>query len=70
MEATIERPEFYIKPLLGAPFLIFPKGNIMMSFQLGDTSARKRGLKSVFLLLGEVPMAIELHLLVCQLYRW
>ena len=28
------------------------------------------GLKSVFLLLGELPKAIEPHMPVCQLYRW
>ena len=36
-----------------------------------DTSARQRGFEiRVFPLLGELPKAIEPHLLVCQLYRW
>ena len=70
MEATMETPEFNIKPPLWDPILIFPRGNLLMSFPHGDTSARKRSLKSVFLLLCELSKAIELHLLVCQLYRW
>ena len=43
----------------------------MKSFPQVDTSARQRGFEiRVFPLLGELPMAIEPHLSVCQLYRW
>ena len=38
-----ERPEFDIKPPLEAPFLIYPQGILLKSFQQGDTSARQWG---------------------------
>ena len=69
--AAGERSEFDIKPPLGAPLLIFPRGYLLKSFPQVDTSARQRGLEiRVFPLLVEMPMAIELHLPACQLYRW
>ena len=60
-----ERQEIDIKPPLGAPFLIIPRGYPLKAF-LQD----RVGLKSVFPLLGELPKAIEPQLPVCQLYRW
>ena len=43
----------------------------MKSFSQVDTSARQRGFEiRVFHLQGELPKAIEPHLLVCQLCRW
>ena len=69
--ATGERSEFNIKPPIGAPLLIFPRGYLMKSFSQVDTSARQRGFEMrVFPLIGELPMAIETHLPVCQLFRW
>ena len=69
--AAGERSEFNIKPPLGAPLLIFPRGYLLKSFPQVDTSARQRGFEiRVFPLLGELPKAIEPHLPVCQLYRW
>ena len=69
--AAGERSEFNIKPPLGAPLLIFPRGYLLKSFPQVDTSARQRGFKvRVFPLLGELRKAIEPHLPVCQLYRW
>ena len=69
--AAGQSSEFNIKPPLGAPFLIFPRGYPLKSFPLVDTSARQRGFEiRVFPLLGELPKAIEPHLPVCQLYRW
>ena len=69
--AAGERSEFTIKPSLGAPLLIFPRGYLLKSFPQVDTSARQRGFEiRVFPLLGELPKAIEPHLPVCQLYRW
>ena len=66
-----ERSEFDIKPPLGAPLLIFPRGYLLKSFPQVDASARQRGFEiRVFPLLGELPKAIEPHLPVCQLYRW
>ena len=41
-EAAGERPEFIIKPRLGAPLLIFPRGHLLKSFPQMDTSARQR----------------------------
>ena len=38
-----ERPEFDIKPPLGAPFLTYPQGILLKSFPQGDTSVRQRG---------------------------
>ena len=68
--AAGERSEFNIKPPLGAPLLIFPRGYLLKSFPRVDTSARQRGFEiRVFHLLGELPKAIEPHLPVCQLYR-
>ena len=68
--AAGERSEFNIKPPLGAPLLIFPRGYLLKSFPRVDTSARQRGFEiRVFSLLGELPKAIEPHLPVCQLYR-
>ena len=69
--AAGERSELNIKPPLGTPLLIFPRGYLMKSFPQVHTSARQRGLEiRVFPLLGELPKAIEPHLPVCQLYRW
>ena len=69
--AAGERSEFNIKPPLGAPLLIFPRGYVLKSFPQVDTSARQRGFEiRVFPLLGELPKAIEPHLPVCQLSRW
>ena len=69
--AAGERSEFNIKPPLGAPLLIFPRGYLLKSFPPVDTSARQRGFEiRVFPLLGELPKAIEPHLPVCQLYCW
>ena len=63
--------EFNIKPPLGAPLLIFPRGYLLKSLPQVDTSARQRGFEiRVFPLLGELPKAIEPHLPTCQLYRW
>ena len=68
--AAGERPEFNIKPPLGAPLLIFPRGYLLKSFPHVDTSARQQGFEiRVFPLRGELPKAIEPHLPVCQLYR-
>ena len=64
-------PEFVIRPPLGVPLLIFSRGYLLKSFPQGDTSARQWGFEiKVFPLLGEMPMAIEPQLPVCQLYRW
>ena len=69
--AAWERSEFNIKPPLGAPLLIFPRGYRLKSFPRVETSARQRGFEiRVFPLLCELPKAIEPHLPVCQLYRW
>ena len=69
--AAGERSEFDIKPPLGAPLLIFPRGYLLKSFPQVDTSARQRGFEiRVFSLLGELPKAIEPQLSICQLYRW
>ena len=46
--ASGERSEINIKPPLGAPLLIFPRGNLLKSFPQVDTSARQRVLKSEF----------------------
>ena len=69
--AAGERSEFGIKPPLGAPLLIFPRGYLLKSFPQVDTPARQRGFEiRAFPLLGELPKAIEPHLSVCLLYRW
>ena len=69
--AAAERSESNIKPPLGAPLLIFPRGYLQKSFPQVDTSARQRGFEvRVFPLLGELPKATEPHLPVCQLCRW
>ena len=47
-EAAGERSEFNIKPPIGAPLQIFPRGYLLKSFPQVDTSARQRGLKSEF----------------------
>ena len=66
-----ERSEFDIKPTLGAPLLIFPRGYLQKSFPQVDTSARQRGFEiRVFPLIGELSKAIEPHLPICQLYCW
>ena len=46
--AAGERSEFNIKPPLGAPLLIFPRGYLLKSFPLVDTSARPRGFEISF----------------------
>ena len=48
MEAAGEKTELDAKPPLDAPLLILHRGDQLKSFPLGDTSARQRGLKSVF----------------------
>ena len=69
--AAVERSEFNIKPPLGAPLLILPRGHLLKSFPRVDTSARQWGVEiRVFPHPGELPKAIEPHLPVCQLYRW
>ena len=69
--AAGKRSDINIKPPLGAPLLIFPRGYLLKSFPQVDTSARQRGFEiRVFPLLGELPKVIEPHLPVCQLYRW
>ena len=40
--AAGERSEFNIKPPLGAPLLIFPRGYLLKSFPQVDISARQR----------------------------
>ena len=71
MRAAGERPEFDIKPPLGAPLLVFPRGYILKTLPHGDTSARQQGFGiRDFPFQGELPKAIECHLPVCQLYRW
>ena len=57
-----ERPEFDIKPPLGASLQICHQGYLLKSSLQGDTSAR-----SVFLLLGELQKATEPHLSVIPL---
>ena len=69
--AARERSESNIKPPLGAPLMIFPRGYLPKSFPQVDTSARMRGVEiRDFPLQGELQKAIEQHLPVCQLYRW
>ena len=69
--AAGERSEFDIKPPLGAPLLIFPRGYLLKSFPQVDTSARQRRFEiRVSPLLGEQPTAIESHLPVCLSCRW
>ena len=66
-----ESPECDIKPPIGAPLLIFPRGYLLKSFRQRDSSARQQGLDiRLFPLLGELPKTIEPHLSVCKLYRW
>ena len=48
IEAAGEKTELDAKPPLGAPLLILPRGDLLKSFTQEDTSARQRGLKSVF----------------------
>ena len=68
--AAVERSEFNIKPPLGAPLLIFPRGYLLKAFPQVNTSARHRGFEiRVFPLLGELLKAIESHLPACQIYR-
>ena len=69
--AAGERSEFNIKPPLGAPLLIFPRGYLLRCFPQVDTSARQRGFEiRVFPILAELPKAIEPNLPVFQLYLW
>ena len=69
--AAGERSECNIKPPLGAPLLIFPRGYLLKSFPQVDNSARQRGFEiRVIPLLGELSKTIEPHLPVYQLYRW
>ena len=70
MGAAGERSEFDIKPLLGVPHLIFPKG-YPLKYSIEGTSARQKGFEiNVFALLGELLRNIEPYMPVCQLYRW
>ena len=51
-----ERGQSNIKPSLGAPLLIYPRGYLLKSFSQVDSSARQRGFEiRVFPLLGELP---------------
>ena len=69
--AAGERSDFSIKPPLGAPLLIFPRGYPMKFLPQVDTSARQWGFEiRDFPLLGELSKAIEPHLPVFQLYHW
>ena len=69
--AAGERSEYNIKPPLGAPLLICPRGYLLKSFPQVDTSTTQRGFEiRVFPLQVELPKAIDPHLPVCQLYRW
>ena len=68
--AAGERSEFNIKPPLGATLLICPRGHLQKYFPQGDTSARQRCLKTIFLLLGEQRKAIEPHLLSRKIHQW
>ena len=71
MGAVRETPEIDVKPPLGTPLLIFPRGYLLKSFPQRDTSARQSGYGiSVFPLLSELPKAMEPHQPVCQLYCW
>ena len=66
--AAGESSEFNIKPSLGAPLLIFPRGFLLKSFRQVDNSARQQRFEiRVFPLLDELPKAIEQHLPVCLL---
>ena len=69
--AAEERPEFYIKPPLGAPVMIYPQGYLLKSLPQRDISTRQQGFEvSAFPLLGELLKAIEHHLPDCQINRW
>ena len=66
--AAGERSEFDIKPPLGAPLLIFPRGYPLKSSSQVDITARRWGFEiRVFPLLCELPKAIEPHLPVIPL---
>ena len=69
--AAGERSEFNIKPPLGAPLLIFPRGYLLKSFPQVDTFAKQRGFESrVIPLLDKLPTDMETHQPVFQPYRW
>ena len=69
--AAAERSEFDIKPHLKAPLLNVPRGYLLKTFPHGAISAMQQGFElRVFLLLGDLPKAIEPHLPVCQLSCW
>ena len=71
VRAAGERPEFDIKPHIGASLKIFPRGHFLKSFPQRDTLTIQLDCEiSVFPLLGELPKAIEHHMHVCQSYRW
>ena len=64
------RPESDGKSLLGSPLQIIPQGYLLRYFPQEDTSARQRGFEiGVFLILSELPTAIEPHIPVYHLYR-
>ena len=66
-----ERSEFYVKPPIGTPLLIFPRFRFLKTFPQGNTSVRQRGFEiRACPVLGWMPKAIELHLTVCLSYRW
>ena len=70
-ELSKKRQEFNIKPPLGAPLLIFPRGYLLESFPQVDNFTRQHGFEiRVSPLLGELPKAIEPNLSAFQLYRW
>ena len=48
MGAEGERPEFHIKPPLGAPLMTFPRSYLLKSFSQGNTSARHLGFEISF----------------------
>ena len=69
--AAGEMPEFDIKPPFLAPLLIFPRGYLLKCFPQVDTSPRQRGFRfRVFSYQGQLLMAVESHLPVCQCFRW
>ena len=60
MVAAEERPEFDIKPPLGASLTIFSQGYFLKLFPQGDISAKQLEFEiKVFSLLGELAKAIE-----------
>ena len=66
--AAGEMPELSIKPPLGAPLLILLQGYLLKYFSQGNIFTRQRTFEIiVYLLLCELPLAIEPHMSVCHL---